>query len=353
MLNLNDREWRPFFLTELFPQIQRGKRLKTEDHIPGKTPYVSSSALNNGVDNFISNTEKVRIFSDCISLANSGSVGSSFYEPFSFVASDHITHLKNEKYNKYHYLFIASILNRLSQKYNFNREINDNRISREKIMLPIDVAGNLDLDFMEQYIKERERQLIQKYKNFIGKNIQSGRVLTDLKSVKWKAFHLISDAMFYIDPVKTFSNTSSLSYAGIYDVVGATSKNNGNVGFLADNCSHLLCPRNCICLIKTGQGSVGKAVYKTNDFIPSNNVCVIRSKWLNQYNALFVVSEINKQADRYSYGYIRNSKRIAREKVMLPVDSYGNPNYLFMEQYGKQIMLQKYQQYLNYISVRT
>ena len=107
MLNLNDREWRPFFLTELFPQIQRGKRLKTENHIPGKTPYVSSSALNNGVDNFISNTEKVRIFSDCISLANSGSVGSSFYEPFSFVASDHITHLKNEKYNKYHYLFIA------------------------------------------------------------------------------------------------------------------------------------------------------------------------------------------------------------------------------------------------------
>ena len=66
MLNLNDREWRPFFLTELFPQIQRGKRLKTENHIPGKTPYVSSSALNNGVDNFISNTEKVRIFSDCI-----------------------------------------------------------------------------------------------------------------------------------------------------------------------------------------------------------------------------------------------------------------------------------------------
>lgn len=174
MLNLNDREWRPFFLTELFPQIQRGKRLKTENHIPGKTPYVSSSALNNGVDNFISNTEKVRIFSDCISLANSGSVGSSFYEPFSFVASDHITHLKNENYNKYHYLFIVSILNRLSQKYNFNREINDNRISREKIMLPVDVAGNLDLDFMEQYIKERERQLIQKYKSFIGKNIQSG-----------------------------------------------------------------------------------------------------------------------------------------------------------------------------------
>ena len=123
------------------------------------------------------------------SLANNGSVGIKFYEPFPFVASDHITHLKNKIYNKYHYLFIASVLNRLSQKYNFNREINDNRISREKIMLPVDAAGNLDLDFMEQYIKERERQLVQKYKSFIGKIYNRG-VLTDLKSVKWKAFYI-------------------------------------------------------------------------------------------------------------------------------------------------------------------
>ena len=174
MLQLSNRKWKPFFLTELFPTIQRGKRLKSENHIPGIIPYVSSSALNNGVDNFISNTDKVRVFSNCLSLANSGSVGSSFYEPFAFVASDHITHLKNERYNKYHYLFIASITNRLSQKYNFNREINDNRISREKIMLPIDDEGNLDLDFMEQYIREREKKLIQKYIDFIGKNIQMG-----------------------------------------------------------------------------------------------------------------------------------------------------------------------------------
>ena len=137
-------------------------------------PYVSSSTLCNGVDNFIANTEKVRIFSNCISLANSGSVGSSFYEPFAFVASDHVTHLKNKRYNKYHYLFIASIMNRLSQKYNFNREINDNRISREKIMLPINADGNLDLDFMEQYIKERESQLVQKCKDYIGEISQSG-----------------------------------------------------------------------------------------------------------------------------------------------------------------------------------
>ena len=38
-----------------------------------------------------------------------------------------------------------------------------------------------------------------------------------------------------------------------------------------------------------------------------------------------------------------------RQKILLPVNEKDNPDYEFMEQYGKQIMLQKYQQYLNYI----
>ncbi|MBQ9619880.1 MAG: restriction endonuclease subunit S, partial [Neisseriaceae bacterium] len=78
-LNLNDREWGEFFITDIFPKIQRGKRLIRENQISGIIPYVSSSALNNGVDNFIQvNHSSMRQFENCISLANSGSVGSAF-----------------------------------------------------------------------------------------------------------------------------------------------------------------------------------------------------------------------------------------------------------------------------------
>jgi len=38
-----------------------------------------------------------------------------------------------------------------------------------------------------------------------------------------------------------------------------------------------------------------------------------------------------------------------RQKILLPVDEGGNPDYAYMEQYGRNLMLQKYQQYLNYI----
>lgn len=344
MLNLNDREWRPFFLTELFPQIQRGKRLKTENHVPGKTPYVSSSALNNGVDNFISNTEKVRIFSDCISLANSGSVGSSFYEPFPFVASDHITHLKNEKYNKYHYLFIASILNRLSQKYNFNREINDNRISREKIMLPVDVAGNLDLDFMEQYIKERESQLIQKYKDFISKNIQSGGVLTDLKLVKWKAFYI--NEIFSISAGKRLTKADMDS--GRIPFIGAIDSNNGITNWVATPNSSF--DKNVLGV--NYNGSVVENFYHPYGCIFSDDVKRLHLKKHadTKYILLFFKTVILQQKVKYTYGYKFNGQRMERQKILLPVNEKDHPDYKFMEQYGKQIMLQKYQQYLNYIS---
>ena len=39
-------------------------------------------------------------------------------------------------------------------------------------MLPVDESGNPDYAFMEQYIKEREQQIIQNYIVYIGKNIQ-------------------------------------------------------------------------------------------------------------------------------------------------------------------------------------
>ena len=93
MKQLDELRWKAFNIGECFPVIQRGKRLKTEDHVVGQTPYVSSSSILNGVDNFVSNVDGVRRFEKCLTLANSGSVGETFYQPFEFVASDHVTKL--------------------------------------------------------------------------------------------------------------------------------------------------------------------------------------------------------------------------------------------------------------------
>lgn len=161
---INHKKWKDFFLIDIFPKIKRGKRLKNEDHIAGNIPYVSSSSLNNGIDDFVGNELKVRKYKNCLSLANSGSVGSCFYESFEFIASDHVTHLKNDNFSMYTYLFIATMARRLSEKYNFNREISDTRIRREKILLPITDDGAPDYEYMDQFMKNL---MVEKYKQYI------------------------------------------------------------------------------------------------------------------------------------------------------------------------------------------
>ena len=346
MLNLNDREWRPFLLKEIFTNIKMGKRLKSEDHVPGRMPYVSSSAMNNGVDNFVSNTQKVRIFSNCLSLANSGSVGSSFYEPFAFVASDHVTHLKNEQYNKYHYLFIAALTSRLSKKYNFNREINDNRISREKIMLPVDESGKPDLDFMEAYCKEREQQLIQKYKVFIGKIAQSRGVIPPLDETKWKEY--------YIDDIFTVRAGKRLTKAdmdcGSIPFIGATDSNNGITGWIATPNSSF--DRNVLGV--NYNGSVVENFYHAYGCVFSDDVkrLHLKNHRDNKYILLFLKTAILQQKSKYTYGYKFNGQRMERQKILLPIREQGEPDYDYMEQYGKQLMIQCYQRYFGYISER-
>ncbi len=165
--NLTKIKWKEFYLHDLFEYIQRGKRLTKNNFIDGITPYISSSSVNNGVDAFVGNDEKVRIFKNCITLANSGSVGSTFYHPYSFVASDHVTHLKNDIFNKYIYLFLASMIKRLETKYNFNREINDTRLKNEVIMLPITESDEINYDFMEDYMKHLEAKMITEYLDYL------------------------------------------------------------------------------------------------------------------------------------------------------------------------------------------
>ena len=162
---LNEKEWKNFLIQDIFPKIQRGKRLKNADHVPGNMPYVSSTAINNGVDDYIEATDGTRVFENCISLANSGSVGTAFYEPFSFVASDHVTSLKQEKASKFIYLFLASVIEKQGSNFNFNREINDVRIKKMQVMLPVDDSSEPDYAYMDQYAKN---MMLRKYEQYLA-----------------------------------------------------------------------------------------------------------------------------------------------------------------------------------------
>ena len=167
LVGLTDVEWRTFKFNEIFREIKRGKRLKKADHVEGDIPYVSSTSLNNGVDAFIGNQEGVRTFQNNLTIANSGSVGSTFYHQYEYVASDHVTGLTIENADKYIYLFMAVIVKRLEEKYSFNREINDKRIQKETLILPVDKKGNPHWEYMRKFMQKIEAVNINKALSYI------------------------------------------------------------------------------------------------------------------------------------------------------------------------------------------
>lgn len=107
---------------------------------------------------------------------------------------------------------------------------------------------------------------------------------------------------------------------------------------------------NCICFIKNGNGSAGFAIYKAEQFISTSDVLYGYADWFNKFTGLFFVVAQDMIEHKYSHGCKRNKEHLAGDKVMLPVTDSGEPDYRYMEQYAKNMMLRKYQQYLAFLN---
>lgn len=341
MKKIDDLKWREFDIKDIFPDIKRGRRLKTDDHIQGNTPYVSSSAMDNGVDNFVSNEEGVRRFSNCITIANSGSVGSSFYHPYEFVASDHVTALGNERFSAYVYLFIATITRRLSEKYSFNREIKDPRLKREKIMLPVDKDNEPDYAYMEEFMKTIESKLLTRYKNYLNakvlQNVNGGGKTMSVKC--WKVFFIedigeITSGRDIYDRERT---------EGKNPYVTATALQNG-IGYFVGNTNETFTEG---CLSVNRNGSVGYAFYHPYKALYGNDTRKIVTKTKNQWANFFIARAITQQKDKYGYGLKLGTQRLKKQIIMLPATKDGQPNYPYMEYYMREIVKRLLNRYIN------
>ena len=340
---LNDREWREFFFSDIFTSIQRGKRLKKDDHRPGGMPYVSSSANNNGIDGFVGNTDGVRIFEDCISLANSGSVGSAFFQAYAFVASDHVTKLERTGLDRYAYLFLLPIISRLSEKYSFNREINDTRLSRERLLLPVQSDGTPDWEFMSAFMQRVEHETLSKALAFFRSKECDNMLMGGGKMLP-----------FYIGDVLSIENGVRLTKAdmreGIRPFIGASESNNGVTGFI-DNTNSSLASN---VLGVNYNGSVGFSFYHPYEALFSDDVKRVRWKdeeANNKYTLLYLSTAISQQKGKYAYGYKFNAQRMKRQLILLPVLDDGTLDYAFMEHTMRVMEYEALRKYMSQIAV--
>lgn len=160
---LNINSWIEFKMIDIFEQIIRGKRLKSEDREHDKnkkqTLYFSASELDNGLTDSISNP----LFIEKNALIYT-TFGDCFYVENEFSASDEINIFKHSQMDKYSALFIATIISQNKYRYRFGRKAFFNKFENEIIKLPAKQENGEfkpDFGFMSDYIKNL------KYSEFI------------------------------------------------------------------------------------------------------------------------------------------------------------------------------------------
>ena len=154
-LEFNINDWKEFKIEseDLF-RVTGSKSIVKYDVVEygaGKYPYVVTSSENNGVEGLYDYyTEKGNVLT-----IDSATVGSCFYQEYDFSASDHVEKLipRSEKFNKYNALFISTVINLEQIRYGYGRKFAQKRIKITKIKLPVDKNGDVDYEFMENYIK--------------------------------------------------------------------------------------------------------------------------------------------------------------------------------------------------------
>ena len=129
--------------------------------------------------------------------------------------------------------------------------------------------------------------------------------------------------------------------------IGATDSNNGITNWIATANSSL--DKNVLGV--NYNGSVVETFYHGYECVFSDDVKRFHLKNYadNKYILLFLKTVILQQKIKYTYGYKFNGQRMGRQKILLPVDEQGQPDYAYMEQYAKNMMLKKYRQYLTYL----
>lgn len=160
-----------------------------------------------------------------------------------------------------------------------------------------------------------------------------------LSEKEWKPIK-ISDIFETIKPgkISQANQFEKVSNGGV-NYIAATNRNNGVLYHLepSEDLKKKVQDGNCIGFIKDGDGSAGYAIYKHEPFASTVNVIYGYADWLNRENGLFFVAAQDMIEDKYSHGFKRNLQHLRGDKVMLPVDDKGKPDYAYMTLYSTEM----------------
>ena len=334
-MNLNSRSYAEFKVSDLF-FVKYGVNLELnacsecdrdeEDAVN----FVARTAENNGVSAYVSKIDEVIPQKPgLISVAGGGSVLSTFLqnEPF-YSGRDLYTLEAKENISDEAKMFIITVIEQNKYKYSYGRQANKT-LPDILLKLPVDDEGRPDYQFMEDYIKSLH------YKPLTTKN-RPGRT-PSLNVHEWKSFRV--DDLFQILNGKGITQEEIAENEGTLAAVQSGEENNGVMGKIdIDYCKQMgytFTVKPCLTVARTG--SAGFVSFQSNGCVvgDSAKILLLSDEVASTERYLFLQAILTANRFKYTYGRKVTKDKYSAEWLKLPVDSEGNPDWQFMEDYIK------------------
>ena len=179
MLNLKDKSWDVFHFNDIFCIKKGFYNKKPPCFDDGIIPFIGASDSNNGFTGFttyasIEANSKIgygknepieqKIYNgNAICVTNNGSVGYAYYQQHAFTCTHDVNplYLKKTKLNRYIALFLISCIEKQRVCFTYARKWRPKRMVKSRLMLPVTAHGTPDWAFMEEYMRQKEQQILK------------------------------------------------------------------------------------------------------------------------------------------------------------------------------------------------
>lgn len=283
--------------------------------------FVSRTDKHNGISAYVQKIDNIESNpANTISVACGGSVLATFFQQRPFYSGRDIYVLKPKKiFNEIEMVFYCFCIRKNKYRYNYGRQANK---TLKDILIP------------EKILTEWINLETEKLKPKENKTINSN---SELKKMNWQWFNTTNIFEEISIAKSTDLNTLESSEEGV-PYIGRSRENNGITAFIKDDLSNYnyLNKKNCLTVVMVGD-STCYTFWQKKDFIASQNILILRSEMMNNFNALFLSNIIFYEKYRFSYGRTLSKAFFETIKIKLPSTRDEKPDWQFMEDYIKSL----------------
>lgn len=367
MQSLDEKEWERIPINSVFVIGHGFYNKKPPMSSDGKVPFIGASGINNGVTGFctlqaVEDNSKVgygpnepierKLFNKgSICVVNNGSaIGYSYYQPRQFTCTHDVNPLtlRDHTASKDEALFLARMIRQQGDCFIYARKWRPSRMVSSQFLLPVNHAGKPDYEYMAAYARQKREEMQEKYRKYAEARVAELGELVEIPALdekEWTEFRI--GELFEVS--RPMARNKDDYRAGGVPFVASGSASNG-VMKLCEPLDGEPLDKGCCITVSPVDGST---FFQPMDFLgrggAGSSILILRCTGLNMYRGQFMARAIRQTCSKYTYGHMGNKDSIKRERIMLPVDDSGEPDYAYMEQYTKNMMLRKYQQYLAYV----